>query len=268
MANSVIGLHTASLGIATISVANSNLDGSGTLTNLITGGANGTFVKTLIIKAQTDTSQGMIRLFLQKPGGSSTLIREIYVAPTTKSARDLSYYCVIPLGMRLASEDILKVSTEEGDTFNVFAESFDISFITSESFLGSTIEYISNTGAGKVSVANSNLNGNGTLVQILTAASAASGCSGCVIRSIVIKAQQTTTPGMVRLYFKGGPDNRYLFNEVMIPPVTQGSNLATFRYEMILGGSLCIPPAYSIWASTENAEAFSVVCEGQDWKYV
>lgn len=268
MANSAIKVYTSTLGIATISTPNSNLDGSGTIENLLTGGSDGTFVKTILIKALTDSSEGMIRLFLKKPGGGSfTLIREIYVSPTIKSGRDLSFYCIIPIGIRLAFEDVLGVSTENGDSFNVIAESFDISYISSSIFLGNTSEYITNTGVGSVSVANSNLDGTGTLVKLLTTGGSAD-YNGCVIRSILIKAQESTTSGMVRLYIQSGSGSKYLFHEVVVPNVTQSSHLVTFQYEAILGGSFCLPPDFSLWASTENAETFSIICEAQDWKYV
>ncbi|MFN8331326.1 MAG: hypothetical protein U0T81_08930 [Saprospiraceae bacterium] len=58
-------------GFVTISTANSNLDGTGTTTLLLTAGNDGTLIKSLIIKAQTSTSQGMIRFFIKNASNSN-----------------------------------------------------------------------------------------------------------------------------------------------------------------------------------------------------
>lgn len=74
---------------ATISTANSNLDGSGTTSLLLTAGNNGTLVKSIIIKAQTNTQEGMIRLFLRNfINNNYNLLLEISVPIVTKSSRD------------------------------------------------------------------------------------------------------------------------------------------------------------------------------------
>lgn len=141
MANSVETVYTANTGLITISTANSNLDGGGTLETIITGSANGTLIKTLIIKAQTDTSHGMIRLFVQKSGGSNTLLREIPVPTVIKSDRDPSYMSVINLNYTLENSERLKASTENADTFNLIAEAFDISYSTGSEYIGSSLEW-------------------------------------------------------------------------------------------------------------------------------
>ncbi len=270
MANYAQELHTSNLGMATINTANSNLDGStGSYATVITGASNGTFVKTLIIKAQTNTGNGMIRLFAKRSGLTNNLLAEFRVLPVTKSSRDISYQNVIPLGYTLQSGEELQVSTQVADTFNIIAEGFDISYANTPEYLASSMELISNAGSGTVSTANSNLDGaTGTYSTIYTAASGG-GESGSVISSITIKAQQTTSPGMVRLFIldTSGLNPGVLFSEVEIPAVTQAATLQTFTCQA-LRGSLCIPPGYSIMASTQIAETFSVIIEGSDWKYV
>jgi hypothetical protein len=262
-------LYLANLGKATISTPNPNLGGSGSITTVITGASNGTLVKTLIIKAQTNTSQGMVRIFVKKSAGSNTLLTECYIPDVIKSSRDLSYYEVIPLNYILESGEDLKASTENGDTFNIIAEAFDISYNTNTAFLGSSLEYTANSGAGLINSANSNLNGSGSMTQILIAGTSASGFKGCAISSITIKAQVTTSPGMVRLFIQdAAATTPVLFCEVIIPAVVQSGTTQTFVYEVVGQGSLCIPPDYSIWASTEVGQDFSVVALGQDWKYV
>jgi hypothetical protein len=266
--SSVQFIHTANLGKATISTPNSNLGGSGSITTIITGASNGTLIKTLIIKAQTDTSQGMVRIFVKK-SGVNYLLTEINIPPIVKSSRDLSFYTVIPLNYTLEPSEELKASTENGDTFNIVAEAFDISYNTNTGYLGSSLEYTAKDGSGLVNTANSNLNGTGSMTQILIAGAAASGFKGCAISSIIIKAQMTTSPGMVRVFVQdSAATTPVLFCEVLIPSVIQSGTTQSFVYQVVGQGAFCIPPDYSIWASTEVGQDFSVVASGADWKYV
>lgn len=265
--NSVETIYTANLGFATISTANPNLDGTGALSSVITGTTNGTLIKTLIIKAQTNTSQGMIRFYTQKSGGSNLLLSEVYVAPVIKSGRDVSYYNNIPLNYTLESGEQLLVSTENSDTFNIIAEAFDISYNATPAYMGSSLEYIAKAGSGIINTPNSNLDGTGALTQIFVAGSTT--YKGCAISSIVIKAQQTTLPGMVRLYVQdnvGG--GKILFCEVVIPSIVQSATTQAFSCQVILQGSLCLPPDFSVWASTQESNTFSVIIEGSNWKNV
>lgn len=265
--NSTQPVYTAKLGLVTISTPNSNLDGSGTVGTIILGAANGTLVKSLIIKAQTDTTQGMIRLFVKNAGGSN-LVQEINVPPIIKSGRDLSFYTVIPINYTLKSGEAMKASTEYGDTFNIIAEAFDISYLATSIYLGTSTEFTANAGSDVISVANPNLDGTGTLVKIITAGTAASGFLGCAISSVRIKGISTSSPGMIRLYaYDPTGGNYFLFCEVLVPSVVQSATTQSFAAQAI-GGSFCIPAGYEIWASTENAEPFSISVEGSDWKSV
>jgi hypothetical protein len=47
--------YTANTGMVKISTANSNLDGSGTLGTVLTGASNGTLIKTVTVKATSNT---------------------------------------------------------------------------------------------------------------------------------------------------------------------------------------------------------------------
>lgn len=269
MSNSVEVIYTAKLGFATLSTANPNLDGSGALGTIITGAGDGTLVKSLIVKAQTNTTQGMVRLYVKKGTGGDTLFFEIPIPPIVKSSRDLSYYSVIPLNYTLQSGEILKASTQNAETFNLIAEAFDISYGTTANYLGSSLEYTSNSGAELISTANSNLDGSGSITPILIAGPASSGFSGCAITSVIIKARQTTTPGMVRLFIKDPLlSTPVLFCEVVIPSVIQSAINPSFMFQVIEQGSLCIPADFRILASTQNTENFSIVIESADWQYV
>jgi len=257
----------------TISVANSNLDGTtGTYGSVVTGSTKGTLIKSLIIKAQVSTTtDGMVRIFVKNdgtPDSNVNLLMEIPIPIVTKSSRDCSYYNVIPLNYSLNASDKLFASTQNANAFNIIAECIDWKYQVPAPTVN-TIQYTANTQGEKISTANSNLDGTGTLVTIFTADTVANGFSGCEINSIRIKAQQTVSQGMVRLYFCDNlpTPSTVLFCEVIIPAVTQTGTNPTFAHEVIVQGSLALNCGYSIKASTENAESFSVVVEGQDWLY-
>ncbi len=123
--------YTANYGAVVISAANANLDGSGTLGTVLTGASNGTFIKRVIIKGQTNVTKGMVRLFLNGTiGGISVtdLIREIEIPAVTKSSIRHSYVMEISLGLYLQSGFVLKASTENAETFNVIAEGLDMTY--------------------------------------------------------------------------------------------------------------------------------------------
>lgn len=258
-------LLTATMGMTTISTANSSLDGSGTLYTVLTGASNGTLVKNLIVKAQTDTSDGMIRIFVKKSGGSNRILSEYCVSAIIKSSRDRSFGEIIPINYTLEANEELRVSTQTANTFNIIAEAFELTYNSNTSFIGSSIQYFANAGTGAVDTANSNLNGSGSIIQIFTAGA----YLGCEIRSIKIKAMVSTTPGMIRLFLQdniGG--SKVLFYEVEVPNIVQSGTDKSFEHEVIGVGYLVIPAGYSIWATTQVTEAFSIVISGQDWQYV
>ena len=119
--------YTAKNGSAVISTANTNLDGTGTLSSaIITGASNGTLINSIIIKALTNTTQGMVRLFVYDNVHSSYyLIEEIEIPAITKSGRDSSFEFTVPMYLYLNEGWVLYASTEKAETFNVCVESVD-----------------------------------------------------------------------------------------------------------------------------------------------
>src|SRR6186997_1540402 len=82
-------------GIVTISTANSNLDGSGTIGLVLTAGHTGTKIKRIVVKAQGNTSEGMVRLFIQNGGGGFGLYSEIMVPSSVQNAVTKSFeFCL------------------------------------------------------------------------------------------------------------------------------------------------------------------------------
>lgn len=113
-------------------------------------------------------------------------------------------------------------------------------------------------GIGQLSTANTNRDGTGAIVTVLSA-----GASGTRIERSMIKATGTTTAGMVRLYIHDGTNAR-LFAEVPVPAVTPSASVPAFEDEIIFEDGLVLPANYSLRASTHNAEAFNVIAMGAD----
>lgn len=84
MAASPIFIGSVRRTLATISVANTNRDGTGTIANLFTAGANGSAIFRIRVKAISTTTAGMIRLY-GHDGSTTTLTREIPVSAVTPS---------------------------------------------------------------------------------------------------------------------------------------------------------------------------------------
>ncbi len=252
----------ANTGAAQLSSANPNLDGTGAIETVLTAGSDGGFLKTVIIKALYDTSRGMIRLFIKR-GDISFLIHESPVPDTKRTGRDVTYHNTIYLNYDLQAGDILQASTEISEYFNVICEALDWTYgTTTENPL---TKYIANTGVGTASAANANTDGSDPVELIYTAGSS-SGLMGSEIKSILIKAKEATTPGMVRLYIEVG-EVLYLFCEVAVPFFINSGSSYSFNYSVITSGSMALQSGLRIFASTENSEGFNIFIEGDDWSY-
>jgi hypothetical protein len=111
---------------------------------------------------------------------------------------------------------------------------------------------------GQLSAANTNRDGTGTLVNIITGVS-----TGTKIQEVVVQATGTTTAGMVRLYLFDGTNNR-LFDEFVVSAITVGASTAGFRVAKTYD-NLTLPSAsWILKASTHNAETFNVTALGAD----
>lgn len=256
--------YTAKTGLVQISTANSGLDGSGTLGSIITAGANGTLVKNIYIKAITDCEQGMIRIFVTDPLGTTSLIKEIMVPAITKASINKAFEATIPMDYALASGSILKASTQVGNTFNIIAECVDWTYYNYGVRMDTT-KYVANTGSCIINTANSNLDGTGTLGVAYTAGSSGT-YKGSSIGSITIKTSVNDTPGMVRLYFDN-LTSKFCFKEIVIPTITKSATDQSFEYTIVFDNDFELQAGYKIQASTQNAETFHIMVNGNDWSY-
>jgi hypothetical protein len=113
------------IAIAQITTANTNLDGTGDVVDIITGGQNGTRISKITIKALVTTTAGMVRLFIHD-GTSIHLWKEISITAVTKSATVSAFSIETTflgeLAIVLPYNYIIKASTEKSETFNIIIE--------------------------------------------------------------------------------------------------------------------------------------------------
>lgn len=119
------------LGQVSISTSNTGRDGSGVMGTLVTGDTDGTRIHQLVIQATGVTTAGVIRFFVDR-SGTIRLWFEVLVSAITPSGTVIAFRNDsfradnLPL-LTLPSGDILKVATNNAETFNVFALGGDYS---------------------------------------------------------------------------------------------------------------------------------------------
>lgn len=117
----------ASMTTSSISTANANRDGTGTIVNLITG--VNTLVHTITIAATGNTTLGMVRLYLRDLTPTFTnLIAEIPIPETTRSATDKAFSIMLQVDFILKTDYRLAASTQNGETFSITVESSDMTY--------------------------------------------------------------------------------------------------------------------------------------------
>lgn len=258
--------YTANTGWATISTANPNLDGTGTLATILTAGANGTEVKSVWIKATTDTDQGMIRLYVDDRS-TKRMIKEIPVPANGIAAINPAFEARVELDLFLKAGYSLVASTEVANTFNVIAEGLDWAYYSS-SVRTDTTQYLTNTGTMIISTANSNLDGTGSVTNIYVSGSAAT-YKGTSVRTITIKAgTNLTTPGMIRLYLYDNVSIKKLFKEIFVPSKAQSGSAQSFEHTVVFDNDLDFKSGWTLMASTQQGQTFHITVEGNDWKYL
>lgn len=107
------------------------------------------------------------------------------------------------------------------------------------------------TASAALSVANTNRNGTGTIVSVITGAT-----NGTRVDDIYIVANATTTAGVIRLFISDGTNIR-LWQEILVTAITP-STTQTVWSASLLNQALLLKSGWSLQASTNNAETFSV----------
>ena len=120
MASNAQFVGTPKNGVAQVTVANTALDGTGTLATVYTAGATGARIDSLLVQATGTTTAGMIRLFISD-GSATRLIMELPVVALTPSATIPAWSATVnfPKGLVLQATWMLKASTHNAETFNI-----------------------------------------------------------------------------------------------------------------------------------------------------
>lgn len=116
----------------------------------------------------------------------------------------------------------------------------------------------------QISTANTNRDGTGTIATAFTA-----GTFGSRIDTVRITATGTTTAGVVRLFIHDGTNAR-LLKEQLVDAITPSTTVEVFNATITYSDGLLLPApggstAYSLRASTNNAETFNVFVQGGDF---
>lgn len=261
----------SNLGIGQLSTANSSLSGEGSTLCFTAASASGTSTGGSVIKCikikSTNTStglseQGMIRLFIFD-GENYHLFREISVNPTTQNGVQPTFRGLLRMNMPLKSGYQIYATTENTNSFNVFVCGLNIgnsSCSTSVNF--PSISSTFNTGITKISTANPNIDGSGAVSTVLIAATPGITNAGTIVKSINIKGLTTTSQGLVRLFVNDG-ETSYLWGEVVVRPATQSGTIKTVN--VTFPANLILNPGYSLLASTQNGDPFTVQANGADF---
>lgn len=258
--------YTANTGMATISTANSNRDGSGILGTVLTAASPGTLIKSVCIKAQGNTDAGTVRLFIRDSGGNKFLIHEILIPAERSAATNKTFETQVILNMTLKSGYKLLASTEKANTFNIIAEGMDWSYYAS-SVRPDTTQWTAANGRNKMTTANSRLDGTGTLYSVFQAGTSAT-YKGASIRSITVKSDTNVTSGMVRIFLCSDAETCYLLTEVNADTDTKSAIDEAFERTILFDDDFDLQADYIVKASTEvGSENFHVIVEATDWNY-
>jgi len=112
-----------SVGNAVVSAANTLRDGTGTIVDVFTPGAQGGEVELIRVVAQATTTAGVVRIFIHN-GTAYRLYKELLVTAITPSATVEVFSIefvptkrlILPAGYKLGA------STHNAETFNVLAQ--------------------------------------------------------------------------------------------------------------------------------------------------
>ncbi|HVZ01904.1 MAG TPA: hypothetical protein VHA35_20535 [Dongiaceae bacterium] len=120
---------TPKQGMAQVSTANTNRDGTGTTVLLVSGGSSGSRIERVRATAAGTTTAGVLRWFLSLDGGTTKrLLRETLVTAVTPSTTAAVFMAeeVFPGGLQLPSANAqIYAATHNAEAFNLFAEGGD-----------------------------------------------------------------------------------------------------------------------------------------------
>lgn len=92
MASSPSFISTPVIGLATLSASNTNLNGTGTITTVVTGATSGTRVLEIVVQCAANSASALINVFVSTDSGATwKLFDQISVNSATVSGTDKAY---------------------------------------------------------------------------------------------------------------------------------------------------------------------------------
>jgi hypothetical protein len=263
-------LLTAVTGIATISTPNPNLDGTGSISTVINGGTEGVMVRSVTIQAIQPVTSGMVRLYITSPAGVSVLYKEIPIPNTPALDCTPTPTPILPMftvmlagGLKLPINYALSASTQNAESFKVIAEGLQWTYpATLPDYPSNFIQEVAAAGAEIITVGNTNLDGSGNIAALYQALPSANGAR---IKSITIKALQSTNLGMIRIFVGPNTSSYSLLKEIYIPQTTQSGFDPSFKQVVELDYN--IQSSYYIGVSSQLGQKFAISLEGVTWTY-
>lgn len=112
---------------AALSAANTNRDGTGTIVNVVSGGASGSRIDRVRIVSRGTTTAGVVRLFLSD-GTNIRLLKEVLVDAITPSTSIAVFMADVTFadGLTVPVGWSLQASTHNAENFNVIAQGGDL----------------------------------------------------------------------------------------------------------------------------------------------
>lgn len=133
MADAPIFTGVVDASVATISVANTARDGSGTMATVFTAGAKGSRIDQIFINAISTTTAGLVKLYISSTADANTsanthLIREVPVTAVTPSTTVAAFSSILNsavnvdlLPLFLPAGYVLRADTTIAQGFRVMA---------------------------------------------------------------------------------------------------------------------------------------------------
>ena len=263
-------LLTAVTGIATISIPNPNLDGTGSITTVINGGTDGVMVRSVTIQAIQPVTTGAVRLYITSPGGVNVLYKEISIPNTPALDNTPIPAPILPMftvmlvgGLKLPNNFALSASTQNAESFKIIAEGLQWTYPTTLPDSPSNfIQEVAAAGVDIITVGNVSLDGSGNITALYQALPSANGAR---IKSITIKALQSTNVGMIRIFVGPNTSSYSLLKEISIPQAAQSGFDPSLK--LVVDLDYNIQSSYYIGVSTQIGQKFAITLEGVTWTY-
>jgi hypothetical protein len=111
---------------ASISTANTNLDGTGTIVSFFAAGTNGTRLDRITVQALSTTTAGKVNIFKRTSAGTWRFYNSVMVTAVTPSTTIQHFrYTLDEQNINLKSTDEFGASTHNAESFLVFGEGAD-----------------------------------------------------------------------------------------------------------------------------------------------